>query len=110
MTDRPRGLEEEYFHRAEKDKLEKLRQEAAARREAEEKEERRKLHHMHCPKDGSQLHEEHYHGVKIDRCNECHGVWLDAGEIETLLEKPESQTGHLLKDFFGLLSRKRKYS
>ncbi len=110
MDQRPRGLEEEYFHRAESDKLEALRKEGAARREAEEREERRKLHYMHCPKDGSKLHEEHYHGIKVDRCSECHGVWLDHGEIETLLEKPEGQAGHFLRDFVGLLSKKRKHS
>ncbi len=110
MDNRPRGLEEEYFHRAESDKLETLRKEAAARREAEEREARRKAHWMHCPKDGAKLHEEGYHGINIDRCSECHGVWLDQGEIETLLEKPESQTSHFLKDFVGLLSKKRKHS
>jgi Zn-finger nucleic acid-binding protein len=25
-----------------------------------------------------------FRGVKIDKCHECGGVWLDAGELETL--------------------------
>lgn len=110
MPDKPSRNEDEYFAKREAEKLEKLRQEGAEKRAAEEKEAQRKLHHMHCPKCGSHLHEEHYHGVKIDRCRSCHGVWLDAGEIETLLDKPESGTGHFLKDFVGLLGKKHKYS
>lgn len=30
-------------------------------------------------------------GVEIDRCEECGGVWLDRGELETLREKVEAQ-------------------
>ncbi len=110
MDQRPRGLEEEYFHRADTDKLEDLKKHGAARREAEEREERRKLHHMHCPKCGGRLHEEHYHGIVVDRCHDCHGVWLDHGEIEMLLEKPEGQAGHFLRDFVGLLGKKHKHA
>lgn len=35
-----------------------------------------------------------YKGIKIDKCSECEGIWLDAGELEavsklkkTLLDK-----------------------
>ncbi|MBI1723502.1 MAG: zf-TFIIB domain-containing protein [Gemmatimonadetes bacterium] len=97
MPDKPSSNEEEYFLKLEAERLEKRRQEAAARRTEEEKEGRRKLHHMHCPKCGGQLVEERYHGVQVDRCSECRGVWFDAGEAESLLEKAPGA----LQSFFG---------
>jgi len=40
-----------------------------------------------CPADGSELTKEVVHGVIIDRCPECRGVWLDAGEMERMNEE-----------------------
>jgi len=37
-----------------------------------------------CPVDGRQMSKEHSHDIIIDRCPECGGVWLDAGEIEAI--------------------------
>jgi predicted TIM-barrel enzyme len=39
-----------------------------------------------CPADGSELAKEVVHGVIIDRCPACKGVWLDAGEMERMNE------------------------
>lgn len=97
MADKPSGNEEEYFHKLEREKLEKLKKEAAARRAEEEKHARRKLHHMHCPKCGHDLVEERYHGVNVDRCTSCRGIWFDAGEAESLLDKDPGA----LQSFFG---------
>lgn len=97
MPDKPSSNEAEYFHRREQETIEKRRQEAAARRAAEEKQERQRLHHMHCPKCGGDLHEEAYHGVNVDRCGDCRGVWFDAGEVEGLVEKD----GGAMQNFFG---------
>lgn len=41
---------------------------------------------MKCPKDGVSLKETVTHGVKVDQCHECQGVWLDGQEIVTLLQ------------------------
>jgi Zn-finger nucleic acid-binding protein len=30
-------------------------------------------------------------GVEIDFCTDCHGVWLDAGELELFLETAENR-------------------
>ncbi len=38
-----------------------------------------------CPVDGSGMRALHSHGVEIDLCARCSGVWLDAGELEQLL-------------------------
>jgi hypothetical protein len=39
-----------------------------------------------CPADGRILDKEIVHGVIIDRCAACNGVWLDAGEMERMNE------------------------
>jgi Zn-finger nucleic acid-binding protein len=43
----------------------------------------------------------------VDRCPDCHGVWLDGGEIEAMMQA--SERGFLsraLGDFMGSLKRK----
>jgi hypothetical protein len=37
-----------------------------------------------CPADNATLAKEIAHGVVIDRCPTCRGVWLDAGEMERM--------------------------
>ena len=37
-----------------------------------------------CPADAAALTKEIVHGVIIDRCPTCRGVWLDAGEMERM--------------------------
>jgi hypothetical protein len=37
-----------------------------------------------CPVDGATLNKEVAHGVITDRCPQCKGVWLDAGELERI--------------------------
>ena len=39
---------------------------------------------MRCPKDGSELVETEFWGVKVDVCATCGGMWLDAGELDDL--------------------------
>lgn len=40
-----------------------------------------------CPDDQAALLSRHYHGVEIDLCTKCGGVWLNHGELELILEK-----------------------
>ena len=44
---------------------------------------------MRCPLCNVSMREVPRRGVKIDVCPECRGVWLDAGEMEKLLEGAE---------------------
>ena len=37
-----------------------------------------------CPADGATLGKEIAHGIVIDRCPQCRGVWLDPGELERM--------------------------
>lgn len=37
-----------------------------------------------CPRDASPMKKEIAHMMIIDKCPQCHGVWLDGGELEKL--------------------------
>jgi len=39
-----------------------------------------------CPIDDTPLAAEHRSGVTLDRCPSCDGVWLDAGELELVVQ------------------------
>ena len=42
---------------------------------------------MRCPKCRSDMLQLDVDGTVIDRCNRCHGIWFDAGEMEALRDK-----------------------
>ncbi len=77
---KPSKNEEEYFAQQDRELLEKQRRQAsAAAAEAE-----RRTHLMKCPKDGYDLKTVTLHGVQIETCPQCRGIWLDAGELEAI--------------------------
>ena len=76
--EKPSRNEDEYFARMNAELLRERR--AAARAAALEAE--RKTHYMKCPKDGYDLASSLYHGVQIEMCPHCGGMWLDPGELE----------------------------
>jgi len=41
---------------------------------------------LDCPRCKLALVPETYEGVAVDLCKECWGVWLDTGELETILQ------------------------
>jgi hypothetical protein len=94
MPVKPSTPEEEFFARQE---FERKRSLAQAREQALMEEERKALrerHWMRCPKCGMELVEIAYRGHQIDQCSSCRGVWLDAGELESL-SKAEEEGGFL---------------
>jgi uncharacterized protein len=106
-TDKPSRNEDEYFVKQEAELLRTQRAQAeAALRDAE-----RKSHLMKCPKDGYDLASSLYHGVQIETCPHCGGMWLDAGEVEAVSheERPGLLT-RVLSDAFSSLSHSRKKS
>lgn len=86
LEERGQALENEYFHRQEKELLAKMK----AKLEAENVVDIA----IKCPRDGStNLKEVDFEGIKIDMCDECGGVWLDGGELAHLMNKDESKSG-----------------
>lgn len=101
--EKPSRNEDEYFAKADAELLKAQRARLDAERAAAEKEERRKAHYMKCPKCGEDLREEAHGHIMIDRCSNCGGVWLDAGELELA-----GRTGRPSGSFLGgLFSRTR---
>jgi hypothetical protein len=86
MVDKPSRNEDEYFAKQSAE-LTKARREE---KEREAREAAQKLHHMKCPKCGEDLVTESYHGIDVDRCSGCAGMWLDSGEAEDLLRREDA--------------------
>jgi uncharacterized protein len=105
MTDKPSRNEDEYFAREEREKLERQRQQAL--KLAQETE--RKSHYMKCPKDGHDLITESFHGVQVDRCNHCNGIWFDGGEVDTIMaHEDKGLLGRVLGDVLTTFKGKKK--
>lgn len=83
FDDRRRGLEEEYFHRKNKEAIEKLREKMKVSEEAKAA----GTSSMKCPRCDGSLNESKVEEVSIDVCDKCGGVWLDSGELEQLTKR-----------------------
>jgi len=92
-----KNREDEYFARQEFERRQKIAEEQAAHMKKKELEELKKLHWMRCPKDGMEMVEMEYHGVRVDKCTHCGGLYLDAGELEQLFEANEKKAGTITK-------------
>lgn len=93
---KPSSTEEEYFAREEAEKARRRSAEQSKELSEKERNALKDLHFMHCPKCGMELTELKFRAVAIDKCTSCGGVWLDDGELETLLKNDGG-----LKSFFG---------
>lgn len=82
----PSDKEQEYFLRQEMERLKRLREEHRQKLEAEERQKLKDLHWMHCPKCGAGMSAVHMHGVEVELCPGCGGLFLDAGELDKVVE------------------------
>lgn len=94
MDERRRGLEEEYFHRKNREALEKLREQMKVAEEAKAA----GTSSMKCPRCDGNLAESKFEEVMIDTCDKCGGVWLDSGELQQLTKKDK---GGWLSRYWG---------
>jgi hypothetical protein len=99
MPLKPSEQEEEYFARMEFERKKKIEEEKHKKLGDEEKKKLKNLHYMRCPKCGMELIEIDYKGIKIDECSECEGIWLDAGELETVSKLEKSGLDKLFSVF-----------
>jgi nitrate/TMAO reductase-like tetraheme cytochrome c subunit len=99
MVRKPSEQEEEYMARMEYEKRKKLEEEKHKKLAEDEKKRLKDLHHMRCPKCGMELIEIDYKSIKIDKCSECEGIWLDAGELETVSKLEKSGLDKLFSVF-----------
>jgi uncharacterized C2H2 Zn-finger protein len=82
MPDKPSRNEEEYFAKAEAERIKQLKTSA----EVEAKLAERQSHFMKCPRCGADLKVEHYSGIEVERCPECGGIWFDEDEAARLVD------------------------
>jgi uncharacterized protein with PIN domain len=99
MVRKPSELEEEYMARMEYEKRKKLEEEKHKKLAEDEKRRLKDLHHMRCPKCGMELIEIDYKEIKVDKCSECEGIWLDAGELEAVSKLEKSGIDKLFSVF-----------
>lgn len=95
---KPTKGEDEYFVKLDADLIKAQR----AKLDAERSQAERESHYMRCPKCGGQLEEIDHHHMKIDRCRDCGGIWLDKGEMEMLEHVDQSNIRSFVRTMFGL--------
>ena len=83
FDERRKGLEEEYFHRKNKEAVEKLREKMKVAEQAKAS----GTSSMRCPRCDGSFKENKFEEVLIDTCERCGSVWLDSGELEQLTKK-----------------------
>src|SRR3954467_14372679 len=76
MTDTGYNQEDAYFHQKDLEIL------ARRRAELDQQREDSSLGKIACPRCGSEMDQVSVEHVKLDRCADCGGVFLDRGELE----------------------------
>lgn len=80
LRDAEKAREDEYFARRDRELITKLKRD----QEQEFNKELEAAKSMICPRCGQMLQQRVEHGVAVDECPGCGGVWLDKGELEAL--------------------------
>lgn len=96
---KPSEREAEYIARLEFEKRKKTEEEKHRKLAEEDKKKLKELHSMRCPKCGMELIEIDYRSIKVDKCSECDGIWLDAGELEAIAKLEKSGLDKLFSVF-----------
>ena len=91
LEDRGHALENEYFRRREMELIEKMKSKISS--------ENLSAGVMNCPKCDGKLVETNFENVKIDVCDKCTGVWLDAGEFAQLAHHDTENKGWFSRHF-----------
>ena len=94
MQEKPSRNEDEYFVKQDAELIKARREKLDEERRKRE----RAQHIMKCPKCGADLQEREMHSVKVDLCPECHGMWLDQGELEILSKHSRGNVANVISD------------
>jgi len=99
-TNKPSKNEDEFFAKEDAELLKEQRRRARAAAE----EAARHTHLMKCPKDGHDLVQERFHGVTVERCLHCHGIFLDADEVAAVVAHEDvTLLGRVVRDLANAL-------
>jgi len=99
MPVKPSDKEHEYFVRQEFERRKKEEKEKLAALDKMEKDRMKEMHYMHCPKCGHNLLEIDYKGIAVDKCSNCEGIWLDAGELDQVAQLEKGKLDKLFTVF-----------
>jgi hypothetical protein len=99
MVLKPSEKEEAFFARQEFEKKKKLEEERQNKLAEDHKKKAKELHYMKCPKCGMGLIEIDYKSIKVDKCSACEGIWLDAGEMESVAKMEKGALDKLFSVF-----------
>lgn len=95
--------EDEYFAKRDSELKQRLNTQQVAESDAAE----RRTHLMRCPRCGGRLAHQVNHGVTIDKCPDCKGIFLDDGELESLAGHQDTGLlGRVFGDFRKALHNK----
>lgn len=101
--DKAKKAEDEFIAKEEAEKTKRLKELMKEQLSTQQREETKARCYMKCPKCGADLNEVTFRGIKIDRCLNCDGVWLDEGELAKLAGDEESSTiGNILHIITGM--------
>lgn len=105
MLQKPSDKEQEYFLQQELKRLRELREEYRAQLQEEERRKLKELHWLHCPKCGQKMEVSHLEVVEVEVCPACGGIYLDAGELDKVLDSskrgPVTEALRALRKLFG---------
>jgi hypothetical protein len=99
MVLKPSEKEEAFFARQEFEKKKMLEEERQNKLAEDQKKKAKELHYMKCPKCGMGLIEIDYKSIKVDKCSACEGIWLDAGEMESVAKMEKGALDKLFSVF-----------
>ena len=99
MVRKPSSKEEEYFARQEFEQKKMIEEEKQQKLAEAEKKKAKRLHWMKCPKCGMNLVEIDYKNIEVDKCSHCDGVWLDAGELDSVAKLDKTSIDKLFSVF-----------
>ena len=98
-TVKPSHEEEEYFARQEMEKRQALAEKVRDQMQAGELDKLKQSHWNHCAKCGFEMHPIIFKGVTVEKCPNCGGIFLSAGELEQLAGKQDGFIASVLSLF-----------
>ena len=82
-NEREKAFEEGYFKQKDNELIAKMRANLAVTATTAKT--------LDCPKCDGKLKTSDFETVQIDVCEQCSGVWLDAGEMQLIMSKDNAQ-------------------
>jgi hypothetical protein len=87
MPNKPSKNEQEYFITQEVARLKALREEHQRKLKDDERRKLREAHYLHCAKCGQKMETTTLANVEIEVCPDCGGIYLDAGELNKIVDE-----------------------